>query len=144
MYYNSWKVYFFLVFLKMNIEVLLITSSEMENTEHWNHDLCGMQHTFFSKPKYNREQFIIFFRLRHVQCSVVFVDLSFKRLLHPYFAVFSQNLCVGHASSICLAVHQLRFLYLLHILAEVRTICKQKSHACTDLPIPQKGCVFPP
>lgn len=44
----------------MNIEVLLITFSEMENTEHWNHDLCGMQHTFFSKPKYNREQFIIF------------------------------------------------------------------------------------
>jgi len=34
MHYNTWKVYFFLVFLKMNIEILLITYSEMENTEH--------------------------------------------------------------------------------------------------------------
>lgn len=58
-YYNSWKKYFFLVFLKMNVEVLL-TYNEMENTEQWNHDLCGMQHTFFSKPKYKWEQFIIF------------------------------------------------------------------------------------
>lgn len=28
--------------------------------ECWNHELCGMQHTFFSKSKYNREPSIIF------------------------------------------------------------------------------------
>lgn len=39
----------------MNTEVPLVPYSEMENTELRNHDLCGMQHKFFSKPKYNWE-----------------------------------------------------------------------------------------